>query len=215
MRWANKNDGCNRQPERFYNKSSQILSCVSLFLRLTFFLTGFRQIRDEAVAAGCPLARESVWLFFVNKCANNLHIVLAMSPVGETLRTRCRNFPGDTLHIVLPGVWYVGCEVKASFFEYDGVIFNFLPRWYVASLRKMLCLYLPQSIHVNEYQMVAPLRVDSVDEYQMVALSRVDSVDEYQMVAPSRLEKLSGYQMVAPARDDSVNWYQIMAPPRV
>ncbi|XP_076453104.1 dynein axonemal heavy chain 10-like [Babylonia areolata] len=51
-------------------------------------------IRNEAIAAGTPHARESIWQFFVNKCANNLHIVLAMSPVGDTLRTRCRNFPG-------------------------------------------------------------------------------------------------------------------------
>jgi hypothetical protein len=41
-----------------------------------------------------PPARESIWQYFVSKCASNLHIVLAMSPVGETLRTRCRNFPG-------------------------------------------------------------------------------------------------------------------------
>ncbi|GFS12625.1 dynein heavy chain 10, axonemal [Elysia marginata] len=52
------------------------------------------QLRDEAMKSGCGHARESIWQFFVNKCANNLHIVLAMSPVGDTLRTRCRNFPG-------------------------------------------------------------------------------------------------------------------------
>ncbi|XP_021370512.1 dynein heavy chain 10, axonemal-like isoform X1 [Mizuhopecten yessoensis] len=52
------------------------------------------QVRNEAIAAGCPHAREMVWQFFVNKCASNLHIVLAMSPVGDALRTRCRNFPG-------------------------------------------------------------------------------------------------------------------------
>ena len=51
-------------------------------------------MRDEANKAGVPPARESVWQYFVSKCTNNLHIVLAMSPVGETLRTRCRNFPG-------------------------------------------------------------------------------------------------------------------------
>ena len=51
-------------------------------------------MRDEANKAGVPPARESIWQYFVNKCADNLHIVLAMSPVGETLRTRCRNFPG-------------------------------------------------------------------------------------------------------------------------
>ena len=51
-------------------------------------------MRDEATKQGCPPTREAIWQYFVNKCANNLHIVLAMSPVGEVLRTRCRNFPG-------------------------------------------------------------------------------------------------------------------------
>ncbi|XP_050408300.1 dynein axonemal heavy chain 10 [Patella vulgata] len=51
-------------------------------------------IRDEALKNGAAHARESIWQYFVNKCANNLHVVMAMSPVGDTLRTRCRNFPG-------------------------------------------------------------------------------------------------------------------------
>lgn len=37
--------------------------------------------------------RESIWQYFIQKCVNNLHVVLAMSPTGDTLRTRCRNFP--------------------------------------------------------------------------------------------------------------------------
>jgi dynein heavy chain len=49
------------------------------------------QIRDEAVKNGASQARESVFQYFVSKSSNNLHIVLAMSPVGDTLRTRCRN----------------------------------------------------------------------------------------------------------------------------
>nr|XP_015221526.1 PREDICTED: dynein heavy chain 10, axonemal [Lepisosteus oculatus] len=52
------------------------------------------QVRDEAMKHGVGPAKESVWQYFVNKSANNLHIVLGMSPVGDTLRTRCRNFPG-------------------------------------------------------------------------------------------------------------------------
>ena len=52
------------------------------------------QMRNEATKAGAAPARESIWQYFVNKCANNLHVVMAMSPVGDTLRTRCRNFPG-------------------------------------------------------------------------------------------------------------------------
>ncbi|KAG8456021.1 hypothetical protein GDO86_001999 [Hymenochirus boettgeri] len=52
------------------------------------------QIRDEATKSGFGPAKESIWQYFVNKSANNLHIVLGMSPVGDTLCTRCRNFPG-------------------------------------------------------------------------------------------------------------------------
>ncbi|XP_035641685.1 dynein axonemal heavy chain 10 [Oncorhynchus keta] len=52
------------------------------------------QLRDEAIKMGSGPSKESVWQYFVNKSANNLHIVLGMSPVGDTLRTRCRNFPG-------------------------------------------------------------------------------------------------------------------------
>jgi dynein heavy chain len=37
-----------------------------------------------------PLA---VWELFINKCRMNLHIVLNLSPVGEKLRLRIRNFP--------------------------------------------------------------------------------------------------------------------------
>ncbi|XP_075256614.1 dynein axonemal heavy chain 10-like [Convolutriloba macropyga] len=50
--------------------------------------------RSEAQANGVPPVKEMIWQYFVTKCSNNLHIVLAMSPVGDTLRTRCRNFPG-------------------------------------------------------------------------------------------------------------------------
>ncbi|MGH0156714.1 UNVERIFIED_CONTAM: hypothetical protein FKN15_032047 [Acipenser sinensis] len=52
------------------------------------------QVRDEAAKHGVGPAKESVWQYFVNKSANNLHIVLGISPFGDTLRTRCRNFPG-------------------------------------------------------------------------------------------------------------------------
>ncbi|XP_004690685.2 PREDICTED: dynein heavy chain 10, axonemal [Condylura cristata] len=52
------------------------------------------QVGPEAMKRGIGPAKESVWQYFVNKSANNLHIVLGMSPVGDVLRTRCRNFPG-------------------------------------------------------------------------------------------------------------------------
>lgn len=52
------------------------------------------RIRDEALQKGAAPSKESLWQYFVDKSANNLHIVLGMSPVGDTLRMRCKNFPG-------------------------------------------------------------------------------------------------------------------------
>lgn len=35
-----------------------------------------------------------MWNYFLARCARNLHVVLTMSPSGDALRNRCRNFPG-------------------------------------------------------------------------------------------------------------------------
>lgn len=59
------------------------------------------QIREEALQKGSGPSKESLWQYFVDKSANNLHIVLGMSPVGDTLRMRCRNFPGVIFKLAL------------------------------------------------------------------------------------------------------------------
>ena len=52
------------------------------------------KIKDEAKKNGCQETKEELWNVFLEKTRNTLHIVLAMSPAGDTLRLRCRNFPG-------------------------------------------------------------------------------------------------------------------------
>lgn len=37
--------------------------------------------------------RDMIYAYFVQLCRENLHIVLAFSPVGEQFRNRCRQFP--------------------------------------------------------------------------------------------------------------------------
>lgn len=48
----------------------------------------------QAAKRGAHLTTEACWAAYQQCCRDNLHIVLAMSPVGEKLRTRCRDFPG-------------------------------------------------------------------------------------------------------------------------
>ncbi len=50
-------------------------------------------VRPFALQAGVPDTKDNVWRLFVQRVRDNLHIVLAMSPVGASLRVRCRQFP--------------------------------------------------------------------------------------------------------------------------
>ncbi|XP_055373636.1 dynein axonemal heavy chain 10 [Condylostylus longicornis] len=50
--------------------------------------------RTVCESAGLSPAKDSVWSYFLNNCAQNLHVVLSMSPAGDSLRNYCRNFPG-------------------------------------------------------------------------------------------------------------------------
>lgn len=51
-------------------------------------------VRDEAKKKGINETPAELYGYFLEKIKDNLHIVLAMSPAGDTLRIRCRNFPG-------------------------------------------------------------------------------------------------------------------------
>ena len=63
------------------------------------------QVRDDVTKLGQSGSKENCWKYFVNVCSNNLHVVLAMSPSGDTLRTRCRNFPGLVSNTVID--WFM------------------------------------------------------------------------------------------------------------
>lgn len=51
-------------------------------------------VRDEAKKKGVNESKDDLWNYFLEKVRDNLHIVMCMSPAGDTLRIRCRNFPG-------------------------------------------------------------------------------------------------------------------------
>ena len=51
-------------------------------------------VRRDVQAAGLHDSKDTCFAWFINKCRDNLHVVLSMSPSGDTLRRRCRAFPG-------------------------------------------------------------------------------------------------------------------------
>ncbi|KAJ3068699.1 Dynein heavy chain 6, axonemal [Podochytrium sp. JEL0797] len=50
-------------------------------------------LRALAREKGLPEDRDSMYQFFISRVRDNLHIVFATSPVGDTFRNRCRMFP--------------------------------------------------------------------------------------------------------------------------
>ena len=68
-------------------------------------------VRDAVGKAGIVETKENCWNFFVDRCRDNLHIVLAMSPNGDNLRTRCRNFPGMVNNTTID--WFTPWPVEA------------------------------------------------------------------------------------------------------
>lgn len=42
---------------------------------------------------GCEDTRDALWAAFVGRVRDNLHLLLALSPVGDAFRGRCRRFP--------------------------------------------------------------------------------------------------------------------------
>jgi dynein heavy chain len=51
------------------------------------------RVRPLAKSAGKGDGRDAILAYFVQLVRENLHIVLAFSPIGDTLRTRCRRYP--------------------------------------------------------------------------------------------------------------------------
>ena len=50
--------------------------------------------RPAAKELGIPEGnRDEIYNFFISRVRRNLHIVLCMSPVGDSFRARCRMFP--------------------------------------------------------------------------------------------------------------------------
>jgi dynein heavy chain, axonemal len=50
-------------------------------------------MKEWALARGYPQSKEGCFTAFIDRVRDNLHIVLTMSPVGDTFRSRCRQFP--------------------------------------------------------------------------------------------------------------------------
>ncbi len=77
-------------------------------------------LKNEARQNGYLDTPEQLYQYFIEKIKKNVHIILCMSPVGETLRIRARKFPGIINNTMIN--WFHRWPKEALY----QVAFNFL-----------------------------------------------------------------------------------------
>ncbi|KAH8612560.1 putative Dynein heavy chain N terminal region 2 domain1 [Trypanosoma vivax] len=99
--------GCKAEPSLFFLTDNQIVKEEMLEDVNNLLNTGevpglmqnedvdqiVERVRPLASAAGKKETRNVIFSYFVSLCRDNLHVVLALSPVGEPFRRRLRMFP--------------------------------------------------------------------------------------------------------------------------
>lgn len=70
-------------------------------------MTIIEAVTPKAKRAGRGITPSEVYAFFVEQCRANLHMVLAMSPVGDAFRsaTYCTLLPRTLPHLIHPALF--------------------------------------------------------------------------------------------------------------
>ena len=119
------------------------------------------QVREEVTATGKSGSKENCWNYFVDVCSDNLHVVLAMSPSGDTLRTRCRNFPGLVNNTVID--WFMAwpeqalTAVATKFLSADETDGTQIPQEHYMSIVAHV-VHVHQSVRAYSVEFLAKLR---------------------------------------------------------
>ena len=142
------------------------------------------QVREAAGQAGVVPTFENLWQFYISMCKANLHVVLAMTPSGDDLRRRCRNFPGMISATVID--WFFAWPQDALY----AVAENFLRD-----------TKLPEEHRENIYQHIVKVHSDterSTEQY-------MEELRRYYVVTPKNfLDYIENYKQQLKLKDQGV-----------
>lgn len=109
---------------------------------------------------GISEARDTCLSTFVTRVRENLHVVLCVSPVGDALRVRCRNFPSlincTTIDWFFPWPEAALVSVAERFIEGVPLPSDEVKRKYEQRLKKLKMLLMMRNL-------IRPARVFSLD----------------------------------------------------
>ena len=115
------------------------------------------ELRPVCQQMGIPETRDNLYRLFVQRVRDNMHITLAMSPVGDSLRVRCRMFPSlincTTIDWYLPWPEDALTSVANRFLAEENLGTDEVK----TALAKM-CVHIHRSIDVSSNQFFDELR---------------------------------------------------------
>jgi len=145
-------------------------------------------VRNEVKEKGLLPTREICWNYFINKCRNNLHVVLCMSPAGEALRRRARNFPGLISNTVID--WFFPWPESALVAVAD----YFLANEDLASHRKQITLHMV-NVHQSVLEFSRQFDVELRRQNHVTPKNFLDYLDSYsKLLRSSRAENTRQYK---------------------
>ena len=135
-----------------------------------------QEMRPVCEKLGIPATKDSCWNLFVKRVQNNLHIVLAMSPVGAAFSRRCRLFPSLISCTTID--WYIRwpddalLSVAQKKFADDGTDFG--TEEIAASLAEMCVI-----VHQSTQEMAANFFDELSRRYYITPKSYLDLIALY------------------------------------
>lgn len=130
-------------------------------------------VRGEVEKAGLPLTNDSMWSFFIERVRARLHVVLCMSPVGDSFRNYVRMFPA-----------LVSCTTIDWFSE-----------WPADALKEVALKFL-EEVQIDEAHLAGVSSVFATTQQSVLAESRsmLARLGRHNYVTPTNyLELVKGY----------------------
>lgn len=155
-------------------------------------------VRNAAKEEGrCPEGTpQQLFSFFIERCKQNLHIVLTFSPIGDSLRNRCRNFPS-----------LVNCTTIDWFSEWpkdalESVAEQFLADVDLDNEVRQACVNMVQHFHTTTQTQAAKFLKMQRRNYYVTPTSYLELINSFKRLLKEKRTE------VAQQRDRYGNGYQ-------
>ena len=132
-------------------------------------------VRNAAKEEGrCPEGTpQQLFAYFVERCKQNLHIVLTFSPIGDSLRNRIRNFPS-----------LVNCTTIDWFSEWpkdalESVAERFLAEEELDDEVRRACVQMVQSFHTRTQAQAAKFLKQEKRNYYVTPTSYLELINSF------------------------------------